>query len=72
MFHLYFGAFDIVLYLGASYFAMALANAICDSMEQPAAARTEAVESAPATPRATVAVPQRSKPQQQVKVSVRG
>ncbi|ASC70718.1 uncharacterized protein XM38_016630 [Halomicronema hongdechloris C2206] len=34
MFHLYFGAFDIILYLGASYFAMVLAKAICDELDQ--------------------------------------
>ena len=34
MFHLYFGAFDIVLYLGGTYFAMVLANAICDDRER--------------------------------------
>lgn len=30
MFHLYFGAFDIVLYLGATYSAMVLAKVICE------------------------------------------
>lgn len=34
MFHLYFGAFDIVLYLGGAYSAMVLANAICDRMDE--------------------------------------
>lgn len=34
MFHLYFGAFDIVLYLGGTYFAIVLANAICDDRER--------------------------------------
>ncbi|TVP65093.1 MAG: hypothetical protein EA342_15080 [Leptolyngbya sp. LCM1.Bin17] len=34
MFHLYFGAFDIVLYLGGIYFAIALANAFCDQMDE--------------------------------------
>lgn len=34
MFHLYFGAFDIVLYLGGIYFAIALANALCDQMDE--------------------------------------
>ncbi|HIK45174.1 MAG TPA: hypothetical protein IGR64_09835 [Leptolyngbyaceae cyanobacterium M65_K2018_010] len=33
MFHLYFGAFDLLLYLGGSYFALVLANAICDQMD---------------------------------------
>ena len=35
MFHLYFGAFDILLYLGGIYFAMVLADAICE--ERPKA-----------------------------------
>ena len=30
MFHLYFGAFDIVLYRGATYSAMVFAKAICE------------------------------------------
>jgi hypothetical protein len=34
MFHLYFGAFDIVLYTGAIYGAMALSKVICDDLEQ--------------------------------------
>lgn len=33
MFHLYFGAFDIVLYLGATYSAMVLAKAICEERQ---------------------------------------
>ncbi|MFH7243762.1 MAG: hypothetical protein ACHWZW_13025 [Spirulina sp.] len=33
MFHLYFGAFDLVLYLGGIYAAMTLAKAICDQMD---------------------------------------
>ncbi len=48
MFHLYFGAFDMVLYLGGTYFAMALSKAICDRMD--AAEATQRV-----APTATVA-----------------
>ena len=48
MFHLYFGAFDIVLYLGGTYVAMALAKAICDQTD--AAEATQRV-----APKATVA-----------------
>ncbi|NMF84929.1 hypothetical protein [Nodosilinea sp. P-1105] len=34
MLHLYFGAFDVFLYLGGIYFAIALANAFCDQMDE--------------------------------------
>ena len=54
MFHLYFGAFDIVLYLGGAYSAMVLANAICDRMDRTdaakAAAQTATPELAPMQP----------------------
>jgi hypothetical protein len=53
MFHLYFGAFDIVLYLGGTYAAMVLANAICDRMDQAEAAKattTAKTEIAPMQP----------------------
>lgn len=33
MFHLYFGAFDVLLYLGGMYGALVLAKAICDQMD---------------------------------------
>jgi hypothetical protein len=33
VFDLYFGAFDIVLYLGGTYAAIALAKAICDQLD---------------------------------------
>lgn len=33
MFHLYFGAFDIVLYLGGIYTALLFANALCDQLD---------------------------------------
>ncbi len=47
MFHLYFGAFDIVLYLGGAYSAIAFANAICDRMDQADAAKAAAQETTP-------------------------
>ncbi len=47
MFHLYFGAFDIVMYLGGTYCAIALSKAICDQMD--------ATASQSVTPKATVA-----------------
>jgi hypothetical protein len=34
MFHLYFGAFDIVLYLAGMYGAIALSKALCDQMDE--------------------------------------
>ncbi|MBW4460710.1 MAG: hypothetical protein KME47_10825 [Nodosilinea sp. WJT8-NPBG4] len=34
MFHLYFGAFDIVLYLAGMYAAMAFSKALCDQMDE--------------------------------------
>jgi hypothetical protein len=40
MFHLYFGAFDLVLYLGGIYGAMALSKAICDQMDESAISHT--------------------------------
>lgn len=39
MFHIYFGAFDFVLYLGGIYAAMTLAKAICDQMDAAEAAQ---------------------------------
>ncbi|MBD2109581.1 hypothetical protein [Nodosilinea sp. FACHB-13] len=39
MFHLYFGAFDIVLYLAGIYSAMALSKALCDQMDETEAAQ---------------------------------
>lgn len=41
MFHLYFGAFDIVLYLGGTYAAMVLSKAICDTMDETESARAK-------------------------------
>ncbi|TVQ14820.1 MAG: hypothetical protein EA368_00785 [Leptolyngbya sp. DLM2.Bin27] len=46
MFHLYFGAFDIVLYLAGVYGAIALSKALCDQMDEaetaPARSATKA------------------------------
>ncbi|MBD1914715.1 MULTISPECIES: hypothetical protein [Cyanophyceae] len=53
MFHLYFGAFDIVLYLGGIYAAMALSKALCDQMDEAEAAQnvtTTAPQVAPMQP----------------------
>ncbi len=47
MFHLYFGLFDIVLYLGGAYSAMVLANAICDRLDQADAARATTQDTTP-------------------------
>ena len=76
MFHLYFGLFDIVLYLGGAYSAMVLANAICDRLDQADAARaiakTAAPELAPMQPIDPSLTAPVSKPQpESVKVSVR-
>lgn len=43
MFQLYFGAFDLVLYLGGLYAAMTLAKAICDQMDEMDAAAARPV-----------------------------
>ena len=40
MFHLYFGAFDIVLYLAGIYGAIALSKALCDQMDEAQAAQS--------------------------------
>ena len=39
-FHLYFGAFDIVLYLAGIYGAIALSKALCDQMDEAQAAQS--------------------------------
>jgi hypothetical protein len=55
MFHLYFGAFDILLYLGGTYFAMVMANAICDQLEQDEVAQEEtATEASTVAPRQSI------------------
>ncbi|MGB3312085.1 MAG: hypothetical protein WBG32_13490 [Nodosilinea sp.] len=40
MFHLYFGGFDVLLYLGGIYAAMAFSKAICDQMDAANAAQS--------------------------------
>lgn len=40
MFQIYFGAFDLVLYLAGIYAAMTLAKAICDQMDAAEASQT--------------------------------
>jgi hypothetical protein len=40
MFHLYFGAFDIVLYLAGIYGAIALSKALCDQLDEAQAAQS--------------------------------
>ena len=78
MFHLYFGAFDIVLYLGGTYFALVLAKAICDDLERPRTAQTTAMTSEssalkPLTPvRSAVPVPRQESAQDTVPVRVTG
>jgi hypothetical protein len=55
MFHLYFGAFDILLYLGGTYFAMVMANAICNQLEQDEVAQEEtAIEASTVAPMASI------------------
>ena len=44
MFHLYFGAFDIVLYLAGTYGAIALSKALCDQMDEAQAAQSLTTE----------------------------
>lgn len=47
MFHLYFGLFDVVLYAGGTYFALVLANTICDDRPRVTTASTLAKTSSP-------------------------
>lgn len=54
MFQIYFGAFDLVLYLGGIYAALVLAKAICDQMDaaevsQALDQRDQAVDQTPET-----------------------
>ena len=44
MFHLYFGAFDIVLYLAGTYGAIALSKALCDQMDEAQATQSLTAE----------------------------
>ncbi|MFQ4138957.1 hypothetical protein PGN35_021840 [Nodosilinea sp. PGN35] len=55
MFHLYFGAFDIVLYLAGLYGAIALSKALCDQMDEAEAAQTETVAAPQVAPMQTIA-----------------
>lgn len=75
MLHLYFGAFDIVLYLGGTYFALVLSKAICDSMDEgevvQAVTTTTAAEVAPMQPiPAHLAAPTAKREDASVKVSI--
>mgnify|MGYP006272319513 CR=1 FL=1 len=75
MFHLYFGAFDVVLYLGGAYSAIVLANAICDRMDAADAAQSAARETrpelAPMQPiDPSLAVPTKKAEETSVKVSL--
>ncbi|MBE7384502.1 MAG: hypothetical protein F6J95_024190 [Leptolyngbya sp. SIO1E4] len=72
MFHLYFGAFDIVLYLGATYFAAVLAKAICDDLEQPRGTQATAAMPLTAASRPVVPVAKREDVQERVTVKVNG
>jgi hypothetical protein len=47
MFHLYFGAFDVVMYLGGGYAAWVLADAICDRMDAADAAQVKTRDGTP-------------------------
>ncbi|PSN13721.1 hypothetical protein C7293_14810 [filamentous cyanobacterium CCT1] len=44
MFHLYFGGFDVLLYLGGIYGAIALSKAICDQMDAADVAQSSTTE----------------------------
>lgn len=73
MLHLYFGAFDIVLYLGGTYFALVLSKAICDSMDEGEVGQTTttAAEIAPMQPiPAHLAAPVAKREDASVKVSI--
>jgi hypothetical protein len=73
MFHLYFGAFDIVLYLGGAYVAMVLAEAICE--DRPKAktltqTHTSVADQPSVSAGATVNIPQPKKTQESQPVRV--
>lgn len=44
MFNLYFGAFDVLLYLGGMYGALVLSKAICDQMDAVDVAQSTTTE----------------------------
>ncbi len=72
MFHLYFGAFDIVLYAGAIYTAMALSKAIGDDLAQGKTTQESVISPATQTTLPTRAVaPQSNRDEGQQSVSVR-
>lgn len=73
MFHLYFGAFDIVLYLGGLYFSLVLSKAICDDLEHAQVTQTTTPSTTVSPTRPVVTVPTRKAVEEQsVRVSVRG
>lgn len=72
MFHVYFGAFDIVLYLIGTYFATVLAQAICDELERSETTQTTTLSSSTQTAHQLPSVPQATKAKDVVTVSVRG
>ncbi len=55
MFHLYFGAFDIVLYLAGMYGAIALSKALCDQVDESEAAQTVTTTAPQVAPMQTIA-----------------
>ncbi|NEQ47580.1 MAG: hypothetical protein F6K00_30165 [Leptolyngbya sp. SIOISBB] len=76
MFHLYFGAFDVVLYLGGTYVALVLAKAICEETPEEYTASVNTLTasskelSVPAS--APVRIPQAKKIEQPQRVSLSG
>lgn len=77
MFHLYFGAFDIVLYLGGAYFAVVMANAICGDQKRPQVIRPATTKTAETLTSAQAAMAQAAATSKReedvpVQVSVRG
>lgn len=44
MFHLYFGGFDVLLYLGGIYGAIAFSKAFCDQMDAAEVAQSTTTE----------------------------
>lgn len=55
MFHLYFGAFDVVLYLGGIYAAMALSKSLCDQVDETEATQSVTTTSPQVAPMQTIA-----------------
>ncbi|WP_017297049.1 hypothetical protein [Nodosilinea nodulosa] len=74
MFHLYFGAFDIVLYLGGMYGAIALSKALCDQLDAADVSQSATTETtvAPMQPIAPhLVAPATKREEVGVKVSVK-